>query len=85
MHWRAVNFKMAMEVSCLDSYASTITRLRNRQLECLDSSAATVTRLRNRGLEGGKKVMFLRRSLVRSRCRIIEVYEGGLRGFIVIC
>ena len=50
-HWRGAKSKYH-HASCLGSYAGTITRLRNRQLE------------------GGKKVMFLYRSLVRSRRHI---------------
>ena len=52
-----------MEVSCLDSYAGTITRLGNRQLE------------------GGKEVMFLCRSLIKSQRHIIETYAKGQANF----
>ena len=44
---------------------------------CLDSYAGMITRLRNRQLEGGKKVMFLCRSLVKSQCHIIGAYAEG--------
>ena len=41
---------------------------------CLNSYAGTIAQLRNRQLEGGKKVLSLYRSLVRSQRHIIEAY-----------
>ena len=44
------------------------------EASCLDSYAGTITRLRNRQLEGGKKVMFLCKSLFRSQRHIMDAY-----------
>ena len=60
------------------SHALAWCKLQIYHASCLDSYASTITRLRNRRLEGGKKVMFLCRSLVRSQRHIVELRVHGI-------